>query len=80
MDVDYRVMFTFLEFYLVLMKFVNYRLYKEKGWKYPPEQVDEVESNNYFSYKALQLRNQTEETEDSEKFLIDERFKADEEV
>lgn len=31
-DVDYKVMMTFLEFYTVLLKFVNYRLYKEKGW------------------------------------------------
>ena len=26
-DVDYRVMSTFLDFYIVLMKFVNYKLF-----------------------------------------------------
>ena len=39
-DVDFRVMATFLEFYVALMGFVNYRLYREAGLKYPPG-VDE---------------------------------------
>jgi pescadillo protein len=36
LDVDYRVMTTFLDFYIVLMKFVNYKLYSSIGLKYPP--------------------------------------------
>lgn len=35
-DVDYDVMLTFLEFYLVLLRFVNYRLCTRLGWSYPP--------------------------------------------
>lgn len=30
-DVDYRVMVTFLDFYLVLLKFVNFKLYSSLG-------------------------------------------------
>eukprot|EP01128_Nolandella_sp_AFSM9_P001171 TRINITY_DN1128_c0_g1_i2.p1 TRINITY_DN1128_c0_g1~~TRINITY_DN1128_c0_g1_i2.p1 ORF type:complete len:552 (-),score=149.36 TRINITY_DN1128_c0_g1_i2:494-2149(-) len=35
-DVDYKVMLTFLEFYEVLMGFVNYKLYQTLGLTYPP--------------------------------------------
>ena len=36
MDVDYRVMLTFLEFYHTMLQFVNYRLYHFLGVRYPP--------------------------------------------
>ncbi|GLE02939.1 hypothetical protein PINS_up011803 [Pythium insidiosum] len=35
--VDFRVMLTFLEFYTVLLKFVNFQLYTELGIAYPPK-------------------------------------------
>ena len=35
-DVDYRVMLTFLEFYIALMGFVNYKLYYDRSFRYPP--------------------------------------------
>ncbi|KAJ0402292.1 hypothetical protein P43SY_002916 [Pythium insidiosum] len=35
--VDFRVMLTFLEFYTVLLKFVNFQLYTELGVAYPPK-------------------------------------------
>eukprot|EP00854_Cymbomonas_tetramitiformis_P014699 gene14699-17367_t len=35
-DVDYRVMTTFLDFYEVLLEFVNFKLYHQLGLKYPP--------------------------------------------
>lgn len=31
-DVDYRVMVTFLDFYLVLLKFINFKLYSTLGF------------------------------------------------
>ena len=32
-DVDYRVMLTFLEFYIVLLRFVHFKLYHSLGLK-----------------------------------------------
>eukprot|EP00191_Tetraselmis_sp_GSL018_P022306 CAMPEP_0177627754 /NCGR_PEP_ID=MMETSP0419_2-20121207/31372_1 /TAXON_ID=582737 /ORGANISM="Tetraselmis sp., Strain GSL018" /LENGTH=356 /DNA_ID=CAMNT_0019128929 /DNA_START=19 /DNA_END=1087 /DNA_ORIENTATION=- len=42
-DVDYRVMLTFLEFYHVLLRFVNFKLYHSIGLKYPPGLRPELE-------------------------------------
>lgn len=36
MDVDYKVMLTFLEFYHTMLQFVNYKLYHFLGVRYPP--------------------------------------------
>jgi len=38
-DVDYRVMSTFLDFYIILMKFINYKLYTSIGLVYPPIEI-----------------------------------------
>lgn len=35
-DVDFRIMGTFVEFYMTMLGFVNYRLYSSIGLKYPP--------------------------------------------
>lgn len=35
-DVDFRIMGTFVEFYMTLLGFVNHRLYTSIGLKYPP--------------------------------------------
>ncbi|KKA26565.1 hypothetical protein TD95_004259 [Thielaviopsis punctulata] len=36
-DVDYRIMGTFVEFYITLLTFVNFRLYTKQGLRYPPK-------------------------------------------
>lgn len=36
-DVDFRIMGTFIEFYMTLLGFINYRLYTSVGLKYPPK-------------------------------------------
>ena len=46
-DVDYRVMVTFLDFYLVLLKFVNFKLYSTLGLEYPPIEEDGTTYQGY---------------------------------
>eukprot|EP00742_Colponemidia_sp_Colp-10_P007547 GILJ01008135.1.p1 GENE.GILJ01008135.1~~GILJ01008135.1.p1 ORF type:complete len:597 (-),score=130.90 GILJ01008135.1:136-1926(-) len=53
-DVDYRVMLTFLEFYEVLVKFVNFRLYASIGLRYPPKLNEELEQGGA-GLSALQV-------------------------
>lgn len=36
-DVDFRIMGTFIEFYMTLLGFVNFKLYTSIGLKYPPK-------------------------------------------
>ncbi|KAI4861091.1 Pescadillo N-terminus-domain-containing protein [Hypoxylon rubiginosum] len=36
-DVDFRIMGTFVEFYMTLLGFINFRLYTSVGLKYPPK-------------------------------------------
>ncbi|TDZ20336.1 Pescadillo-like protein [Colletotrichum orbiculare MAFF 240422] len=36
-DVDFRIMGTFVEFYMTLLGFINFRLYTSLGLKYPPK-------------------------------------------
>lgn len=48
-DVDYKIMLTFLEFYEVLLGFVNFKLFHSLGLKYPPKLDEEKDSNaDYF--------------------------------
>lgn len=38
-DIDYKVMGTFLEFYMALVRFINYKLFSDLGLPYPvPEE------------------------------------------
>jgi pescadillo protein len=36
-DVDYKVMLTFMHFYETLIRFVNFKLYHDLGYDYPPK-------------------------------------------
>ncbi|KAI5859574.1 Pescadillo N-terminus-domain-containing protein [Durotheca rogersii] len=36
-DIDFRIMGTFVEFYMTLLGFVNFRLYSSVGLRYPPK-------------------------------------------
>ena len=39
-DVDYKVMGSFLEFYMGLLKFTNFKLYSDLGLPYPMTESD----------------------------------------
>jgi len=41
-DIDYKVIGTFHEFYIQLLRFVSYKLYSELGVQYPPKNIQGV--------------------------------------
>lgn len=57
-DVDFRIMGTFIEFYMTLLGFVNFRLYTSMGLKYPPK-FDAVKDENSAELGAFTLEGLT---------------------
>ena len=41
-EIDYKVIGTFREFYVSLLRFVNFKLYKDLGLQYPPSDIKGV--------------------------------------
>lgn len=39
-DIDYKVMITFLEFYMALLRFINHKLFTDLGLKGVPNVLD----------------------------------------
>ncbi len=64
-DVDYRVMSTFLDIYVVLLKFVNFKLFTSLNYQYPPE---EIQNNSYQGYEFKKV----EAGQEDERYKIDE--------
>ena len=58
-DVDYRVMYSFLQLYLTLLGFINFRLYKQIGLHYPPV-WDEEKRKQGDGVSALVVKNSGE--------------------
>ncbi|CAJ2499875.1 Uu.00g027280.m01.CDS01 [Anthostomella pinea] len=52
-DVDFRIMGTFVEFYMTLLGFINFRLYTSIGLKYPPkfDQAKDDEAGELGAFK-----------------------------
>jgi pescadillo protein len=57
-DVDFRIMGTFVEFYMTLLGFVNFRLYTSLGLKYPPK-FDQAKDENAGELGAFTLEGLT---------------------
>ncbi|KAK1992834.1 pescadillo [Colletotrichum falcatum] len=53
-DVDFRIMGTFVEFYMTLLGFINFRLYTSLGLKYPPK-FDQNKDNQSAELAAFTL-------------------------
>ena len=62
-EIDYEIMNNFLELYLNLMKFVNFKLFKEIGLKYPPP--EENSDLPFFGFNSLNLKSFQEKIEDN---------------
>ena len=79
-DVDYRVMMTFLEFYEVLMKFVNFKLYSNFDLKYPPfeKSSSELEEQQFLCYKNFKIdtikSDNKVQVQEAEKYKISHQF------
>ena len=53
-DIDYEIMNDFLELYISLMQFVNFKLFKDVGLDYPPP--EENFDVPFFGFNALNIR------------------------
>jgi hypothetical protein len=65
-------MSTFLDFYLVLLKFVNFKLYSSISVQYPPVELD---VSNYQGYEYVKI---SEDVAEDDRYKIDEEFKEKE--
>jgi pescadillo protein len=81
-NVDYKVMMTFLEFYEILMKFVNFKLYSSINLNYPPRVNQDLEKTlDSFCYSTMIVENKESNVEteiQEEKYQISNEFKKDE--
>ncbi|RKP03731.1 hypothetical protein CXG81DRAFT_9149, partial [Caulochytrium protostelioides] len=55
-DVDYRVMRTFLQLYETVLGFVNYKLFADQGWAYPPKFDETMVRNGATPLSSLIVR------------------------
>ncbi|CAH0482871.1 unnamed protein product [Peronospora belbahrii] len=77
--VDVRVMLTFLEFYQVLLKFVNAQLYMQIGVAYPPKINLHLDSAGAL-LAAIELERTKEETMNDTDAKMDEVMETDKDI
>ncbi|MDR3735793.1 MAG: hypothetical protein P4L10_09675 [Acidobacteriaceae bacterium] len=53
-DIDYKIMMSFCEFYEGLVKFVNFKLYKDSGLEYPPTALNSVNLSGNAVFSLMQ--------------------------
>ncbi|KAF4978962.1 hypothetical protein FZEAL_4759 [Fusarium zealandicum] len=78
-DVDFRIMGTFIEFYMTLLGFVNFRLYTSLGLKYPPK-FDQAKDENAAELGAFTLEGKTMVGAEDQKQLEASEHKPDPKV
>ena len=52
-DIDYKVIGTFKEFYIHLLRFVNFKLYSEMDIKYPPSELQGLGTQLFISSEEI---------------------------
>ncbi|KAK7202722.1 Pescadillo [Myxozyma melibiosi] len=78
-DIDFRIMLTFLEFYVTLLQFVLYKLYADAGLVYPPK-IDAAKEEGVGGLSAYILESKKDKNllavQDAESAEADESAKA----
>lgn len=77
MEVDFRVMLTFNEFYTTLMKFVCFRLYKQQGWNYPPERSSHGPEMAKFNLDLTAVAGEVPECDEQEEKRVEQAVLKD---
>ena len=54
-DVDYKVMCTFLDFYIVLIKFVLFKLYSLENLQYPPIMKETSDEPIFKDFELIEI-------------------------
>jgi len=77
-EVDFKVMLTFLDFYRAHMKFVNFKLYADKGLAYPPKRKAKLDAGSadvaaleVEMREAKEARDSIDDDEDGDKVADD---------
>ena len=73
-DIDYKIMLSFTEIYQVLLKFVIFRLFSQKGFVYPPSQMSNFEpdrrdfqsTNTFLNFQLVEREIEKNEEEADE--------------
>ena len=85
-DIDYKVMSTFLEFYIALVRFVNHKLFVDLGFKHPlPAELVNMKNEDTLYLDVQQVQQmqkqarkkfeQAQNEKGSQKYAISEEFK-----
>lgn len=78
-NVDYKVMLTFLEFYLTMLKFTMFKLYRELNLSYPPKLTSYEDQDDYFSYSMVANEPVTKADDDQDgKYEVSAEFQNEE--
>jgi pescadillo len=75
-NVDYKVMLTFLEFYITMLKFTMFKLYREINLSYPPALEQSIGEQDYFSYSSVVNEDAVKQDDDQAgKYEVSDEFK-----